>query len=522
MSLVVVVVALSLSVFSASAKRVKFILISDLHLDIAYGTPQALNWQMSCTQSSALPYGMQGCDAPPLLVGSALHDALSPDRGAEYVLMMGDWARHGMDMQPQLMLPTFQNLSAEIARFNGNALPLPNFAGALGNNDFIPDYFFNVSAPSHPVVQQVTEVLYNSSLLSKEESKTFGKCGYYRREIAANLDVIVLNSLIWTTDLVPQLPPGVTDPCGQLEFLNASLVAAKQAGKKVIITSHIPPNLGLFEALTGDFEGSKYWHDEFLAAYEALTAKYSTIISVQLYGHTHEFSFLAKKSVGVPMLITPSITPFFGNNPSYFVATFDDTTWDLIDIVQRYFELSSTSWIDGLSMKTALGMPSEAALSNNDALFDAAVGVLANDTVWNSYQVLHAGGLALNVWPNGACDSACRKIVGCTMQYSTPNGVATCVSAPIVTPSSTPTDTPSATPTDTPSVTPSPTPSSSASPSPTPKPSPPQSFPWWIAAAVAGIVLLLIVVAGWARISKHQPIEREEIQSLTTEIEDDS
>lgn len=83
-------------------------------------------------------------------------------------------------------------------------------------------------------------------------------------------------------------------------------------------------------------------------SYLDIIRKYQSIISIQLFGHTHddqfEIIYEANNSTQNPVSIsylTPSVTPFTHRNPAVRVYEFD-SEYNLIDYVQYYSNLTQT------------------------------------------------------------------------------------------------------------------------------------------------------------------------------------
>ena len=395
---------------SASGDAIRISWISDIHYDPYYGTANA---DGRCRDNSFDRMGTYGCDAPISLVRSAIADikAVDPD----YLIMSGDWLRHSMSLLPLSdAIPAFNTVAQVVSEFSGGIIPLPNTAGVLGNNDYIPDYFFNLSAPTHPLLANMTNVLQNHSLLDESEATTFSRCAFYYRELRnSSLSILSLNTLVWTVSLSPDpVPPG-SDPCKQFEFFIASLEQARQRGRRVLIVSHIPVGLNAYDVLNEGFNTSEpvYFQDAFAVRYAGIVSNYSDVIIAQLFGHTHKFSFIADYSMKVPAFIAPAISPVFDNNPSYLVVTLNATSLDLIDIEQRYLAPNKSAWIDGQGLRGMLNIPRITL----DSLRHAVDALLYNDSMWNRLVLAYGGGIPTNAFPVSDCRHECRATFCCSM-----------------------------------------------------------------------------------------------------------
>lgn len=147
---VFMLVCLSYCITEVSAGTVKVNLISDVHFDPAYGTSSA---DGNCNNASDSPvYGKPGCDAPMDLILSAFHDASS--HLSDYTIFAGDFQRHKMfesGLSVNMVFGAVCSMFNSI-RTSNKANLNNNFIGTLGNNDVVPDYFFNLSEATQPVL----------------------------------------------------------------------------------------------------------------------------------------------------------------------------------------------------------------------------------------------------------------------------------------------------------------------------------------------------------------------------------
>ena len=186
----------------------------------------------------------------------------------------------------------------------------------------------------------------------KEDGReTFQRCGFYSKVLRlseADLRMIVLNTNIYYSDNFTDGP----DPCGQLDWLNTTLVDAVEP---VFIVAHVPP--GGFERGHGE-EGMKinfnspkeHAHDINQRYVQILTEqKNAKKIQGQLYGHLHTDTFRLfldsatrghARGVG---FMASSVTPVvwgrnnqhentvLGTNPSARLFTYSNSDYRLLD-----------------------------------------------------------------------------------------------------------------------------------------------------------------------------------------------
>lgn len=430
-------VVISSSIFAVVlTNSITITLLSDVHYDPRYGTEDAFG---RCRTAASSSFGNSGCDAPLELVTSAINDAAAQD--TDVMLMSGDWLRHGFNYLPlSAAIPAFETVASLLkdAAPANSVLAIPNFQGALGNNDFVPDYHFNLSHDAHPLLLNQSYVLGNLSLLTETEVNQFAKCGYYFRDVRntstgapLGLRVVVLNTVMWCTFLDPPLALNNTDPCMQFQFLETTLADTKAQGMQAYVVAHIPPGLNLYnvlhDGLNGTADSRQFWREDFVRSYIATVGKYKDTVAAQFFGHTHQFSFIADEELGVPGFIAPSITRLFGNNPSYLIFEVDTGTWKVTDIRQRFLDIQSTTtatWTEGQRLSNVFGGNSFGSVGG---ILGGTTALTVNSTQWSLFQEIHEGGIIVNMFPtppgssapniSGSCNDMCKRIVKCSMEY---------------------------------------------------------------------------------------------------------
>ncbi len=162
-----------------------------------------------------------------------------------------------------------------------------------------------------------------------EFAASFQNGGYYSAEPpGSNLMVIGLNTPMFVPFLKDYEQSAVT---AQLTWLDSRLAAAKAAGKKVWLLMHVPPGADIYSTATTDFKGkltttaTMMWEPAYQATLLQTVSKYPGLIALTLAAHTHMDEFRVY-SPGNALVISPSITPYFGNNPGFRVFSFAQET----------------------------------------------------------------------------------------------------------------------------------------------------------------------------------------------------
>ena len=437
-TLLVVAALMAAVPFAHGAQQ--FVFLSDIHFDMYYGTPQAYG---GCVNSSYPRYGYTGCDAPLELVESTMAD-ITANHPNVPIILTGDWLRHDMHLlEISDAIAMFARLSAMFSNLPHDVIPLPSIlTTTIGNNDVIPDYYFDITnnnSDPHYLLGNMTQAMTNNSLLSESEAALFSRCAMFSRVIG-DLTFVVLNTLVWSTKLDPPVDPvAVADPCGQFAFLRDALQQAKASGRKAVLLSHIPPTLNLYDVLVTSND-KEYLQSQYLDTYASLLQEFNTTLAAQFYGHTHELTTLGDTLFPAPGFIIPAITPNYGNNPSYLIGTYDG-----------YFQgLSQRFFNNGLQWETVT-TTLDSVLGPFDTSANvraAAIALYTDDTKWNFFQQVHAGGTLHDIWPVD-CNLDCRKRVICSMTEFRTVGFQSCVANPF--PTTTPQSTTTLPPADDPS-----------------------------------------------------------------------
>jgi hypothetical protein len=427
----VALTAVAAALASTGAAAVQLLLVSDLHLDPFYGKPGATRPECAVAPGAANVLGAYGCDAPLELVASAIRRA-----GAEnpdVVLAAGDWLRHRARLvSPEATRGAIDNITALLSesfvRGQTVAATRPSALDALGNNDVVPDYAFNVSATYRLALSDIAASLRARALLTDTEAATFARCGFFRREITGlgprnrSLDVIVINSLVWDVELSPPLSPAERDggdPCGQFAFLENALGGSTNPA---ILVAHVPPTIDLHFAVEVVDGGAPvdtvphFWFASFEARFRAVVAAHRDRIRMLVFGHTHHVAMITDADLGVPTLIVGSVSPIYDNLPSVLSLSLDDDTlrpqWATLRQIALPDLTAAAAWRDtSPAFAQVMGLPEGAA----DAAASFARMAQANARVCGNssaamafYRYSAAYGR-----PISTCSAKCQLLTSC-------------------------------------------------------------------------------------------------------------
>jgi sphingomyelin phosphodiesterase acid-like 3 len=195
---------------------------------------------------------------------------------------------------------------------------------AVGNADSYSGY-----GPTDTAELFYTKFL-NGTGDHQEFLNTFKAAGYYSADLPGkNLTVIGLNTILFSPNV-----PGDNDAAvaTQLKWFDARLASAKVAGKKVWLLMHVPPgaDIGTTAGSVGAnghiASAAMTWKPAYQASFLQILSNYPGVISMTLGAHTHvdEYRQMSPNDV---LEVTPSISPYFGNDPAFKIFTFSQDTY---------------------------------------------------------------------------------------------------------------------------------------------------------------------------------------------------
>ena len=281
-------------------------------------------------------YGAYGMDSNALLLDSALaamRKAAARQGRPAFIVITGDLLAHGF--HHHFLAATPQHTQADydafvqrmfryvIARLRASFPGVP-LLPALGNNDSdCGDY---QPRPGAPFMSGLAAA-WSGLLASRHADRQFAADGYYSVRLplaggAHPVRAIVLNDIDWS----PHYHNGCGTPrdaqagAEQMRWLRATLYASALRDERVWVMAHIPPGADVFSSLNHTGNACARPPVMFLAAsynreLVTLLRQYAAIVRLGLFGHTHQDEF--RLAGAVPLKIAPSLSPIFGNNPSF-------------------------------------------------------------------------------------------------------------------------------------------------------------------------------------------------------------
>jgi sphingomyelin phosphodiesterase acid-like 3 len=214
---------------------------------------------------------------------------------------------------------------------------------AVGNSD---SYIGALPEPSF--LSNTAELYYTNFLNSIVDHQsfldTFTTGGYYSADLpGTNLMVIGLNTVMFNYDFGDTFKSAVD---AELAWFDSTLASAQAAGKKVWLLMHIPPGADKYStAQNVDDNGhittaTMMWNQDYQTSFLQILSKYPGLVTQMLTAHTHMDEYRIV-SPGIPADTTPSIAPYFGNNPAFKVFTFSGDTFKATDYTSLNYDLAA-------------------------------------------------------------------------------------------------------------------------------------------------------------------------------------
>jgi sphingomyelin phosphodiesterase acid-like 3 len=339
--------------------------MSDLHFDpmadptlvdkLAAAEPE--QWSAVLDSSGDRSLGRYGRDSNWPLLRSALRHMAETLPRSNFVLVSGDFLAHGFRREFDAAATDHSDAAYRVfvrktMQFLGQQLeqtfPSTPILPALGNNDEeCGDYELQ---PGGPFLTDTLSILRR--LVGNAGGPGFDRdwqsYGNYRAR-AGGIRVLSTNTSFLSIHYRNACgSPSDGDPgLATLAWLEAELAAAKDAGERVWLLYHIPPGIDGYATLR---QGAcpatmiPMWDQTYARAFYALLRRYGDTVSASFAGHTHMDDFRligdTESRYGFA-LITPAVSPIFGQNPAFRTVTYDaaggildQTTYDLTNLLQ--------------------------------------------------------------------------------------------------------------------------------------------------------------------------------------------
>ncbi|WP_243373358.1 hypothetical protein [Geotalea sp. SG265] len=304
-----------------------------------------------------------GADTNYPLLALALSSIKQNRGGSPFIIFTGDILGHYLPQQfyKQINGTTSPRNDADVAAMKAFTDKTMSFfmqqvrgaAGdtpvlfALGNADS-----YTGLGPDSSFLAATAELYYtqfvNGAVDHQAFTESFTSGGYYAAEPkGTNLMVIGLNTFEFSPSNA-YFTTATTGPAvaAELAWLDTTLASAQAKGKKVWLLMHVPPGVDIYStARTVDVDGHitsavLMWDQGYQATFLQILAKYPGLVTQTFAAHTHmdEYRIISSDNVAVT---TPSIAPYFGDNPAYRIFTFSHETLKASDYTSLNYDLAT-------------------------------------------------------------------------------------------------------------------------------------------------------------------------------------
>lgn len=202
---------------------------------------------------------------------------------------------------------------------------------SVGNNDVV--VHDALASKSSVDLESLSDIWLKD--FPDDQVASFRSGGYFSSWIDEKIKVISLNTLyFFKNNFMAENCQSCSSPGTiQLIWLESELNDIRDRGNKALIIGHIPP-LEIF------------YHESCLDGLSSLLNIYSSIISLQTFGHIHIDDFFILKYRKIPIsfaLVSPALSPVF--NPSYRIYELDKQDGSLVDYHQFYAPLNKEPFL---------------------------------------------------------------------------------------------------------------------------------------------------------------------------------
>mmetsp|Transcript_9201 Transcript_9201/g.9161 ORF Transcript_9201/g.9161 Transcript_9201/m.9161 type:complete len:420 (+) Transcript_9201:430-1689(+) len=383
--------------------------MSDLHIDVFYqeGANSNCGLPLCCREwngpGTSGSWGDYNCDIPVKTLETAISQM--SDQDLDFVIITGDLPPHDVWNQSQSYNLQYQSIVANLFE---KYFPTTPVYYMFGNHGPFP---VNALDPTNSswFLDPVTEI-WGSWLDAQAIATLKSKWTYSMVHPGTNLKLIALNTQACNNGNF-YLFVNVTDPLGQIEWLENELSQAEKSGQVVYFYAHIP-------IASGDCLYA--W----AAHVNTLIDRYSNIIAGQFYGHTHNDEWHINRGIKTnePLSVqwvAPSVTTYQGLNPSFRIYEADTVTKLVTDVHQYRLDLAAAN------LNPTVTPTFELAYSYLDLY---GVSDLTPQTMLEYANSLASNATGAQQWldnyytgrnPSSSCNAACRNNLVCELEWGT-------------------------------------------------------------------------------------------------------
>lgn len=394
--------------------------LSDVHVDTLYveGMNSDCGEPICCRAANgpgtgdkaAGKWGSYTCDINMLTLNSMFEFIDNEIGDIDVLFWTGDNPPHDIWMQT---FETQLNASLRITNLLKQYFPNTQIFPSIGNHESLPVNSFPLPPGSSWLFDALSKDWTN--WLGEEAAlETLSYGGYYTLPLQDGIRVISLN-MNWCNNENIWLIENVTDAASMLQWTIQVLQSSEDIGEKVYIVGHIPP--GIIDCID-------IWSQQF---YQIVNRYEDTIISM-FFGHTHrdQFEVFYTNDTDSSALrpsaiayVTPSVTTFQYQNPSFRIYTVDAKSGQLVESSTYHLDINQANqndkpiWVLEYNTTAAYEM-SDLLPSSWDSLINR---FNSNTTLFNTYyNHVYSSSPYPQMKP---CTDSCRLDTICQMKAGT-------------------------------------------------------------------------------------------------------
>jgi sphingomyelin phosphodiesterase acid-like 3 len=387
------------------------LVLSDLHFDpmadpklvdrLAAAEPD--QWRAILEGAGNAGLGRYGRDTNWMLLRSALGQTAEALPDPSFVLISGDFLAHDFRREfdaaardhsdaayRAFLRKTMQFLGQQLRQTFPAAAILP----ALGNNDEeCGDYQLQPGGPFLADTLPIVRTLAGNTV-SPSFDRDWRGFGNFSAK-AGGVRVLSTNTNFFSIHYRNACGSSSDPDPGRatLAWLETELAAAQRTREPVWLLYHIPPGIDGYATLQKGTCPAKIipmWDPAYADAFDKLLRGYSNTVIASFAGHTHmdDFRLIGDRDGRYAFaLITPAVSPIFGQNPGFRTVVYDpagsildQTTYYLTNLAQTI--AAPPAWRQEYTFSREWGLP-RIDLASLDQLYSATAEVPAEREHWH-------------------------------------------------------------------------------------------------------------------------------------------
>lgn len=312
-----------------------WLLATDLHVEPGRGGP--------------LP-AVYGRDTNGALLDSTVAQMRKSDPAPQVVILSGDFLAHQFPHNVQLAERTM----ARVVKAFNTAFPHAQFVIVPGNNDDpCGDYRTTPGSAYFGYIAHLWAPLVNRNGAAPDFEKNFAQYGWYSARLPGGLRALALDSVYWSVVYRRCADYHPDASRRELRWFAQSLDRIP-AGSRSLVVMHIPPGVDPHSTIIAHrLLIVPFLREDVSSAFVRILSEREKAIGIVIAGHTHRDDF--RLFGGVPILLAPSVSPVYANNPA-FLRLDIAAGGTLQDYRPYFYDEWSGEWRTGQSFDETFGV----------------------------------------------------------------------------------------------------------------------------------------------------------------------